>query len=101
MMRKENNIRIIAENRKNDIGFNIYIELSGQREYLMSHRHNGMLFNVLKDGIYLNELRRWKPNDYICKSSRRSKVSGYSQLHGIIRHLLLVVDDYLLDLEAC
>ena len=101
MKRTENNIRIMAENKFNNSGFNIYIEFSGMREYLMFHRHNGMLYNILKDGIYLDELRRWRPNAYLCKSSKRSKVSGYSQLHGTIKHLLLVIDDYLLEWEAC
>lgn len=100
-MRKENNIRIIAENSFNNHGFNVYIDFSGQREYLMFHRHNGMLYNILKDGICLSELRRWKPNTCICKYTRRSNVSGYTQLHGIIKHLILVIDDYLLEVEAC
>ena len=43
------------------VWFDIYLEFSGQREYLTSHRYNSRLYKVLKDGIYLDDFRRWKP----------------------------------------
>ena len=43
MCRKENNIKVVAENAGQEHGFNIFIDFSGQREYLMYHRHNGLL----------------------------------------------------------
>ena len=58
----EKNIRVVAQNCNDVNGFNIYLELSGRREYIMWHRHDGILFDVLKDGVYLNTLKREKPH---------------------------------------
>ncbi len=88
-MKKENNIRILAENNKNLDGFNIFVVFSGQREYLMFHRHNGLLYNHLKNGVILRDLRRWRP-------SRPSD----KKLFGMIRHLLRVVDEHITEREA-
>ena len=92
------NIRIFAENSGN--GFNIYIEFSGQREYLMFHRHNALLYDILKDGITVNDIRRWKPSMFCRKKLRRKSVS--EKLYNMLKHLLLVIDDYLIEREeAC
>lgn len=57
------NNRIFAENSGNSSGFDIWLELSGERHYLMHHRHNAMMYVLLKDGISLGELARWKPQN--------------------------------------
>ncbi len=57
------NNRIIAENSENSSGFDIWLELSGERHYLMHHRHNAMMNVLLKDGISLGDLARWKPEN--------------------------------------
>ena len=56
----------------------------------MHHRHNGLLYNLLKDGMTLNELRRW-----------RFRYQSKDKLNGMVRHLLRVIDDYMLEKEAC
>ena len=56
-----NNNRILAENSGNSSGFDIWLDLSSERHYLMHHRHNAMMYVLLKDGISLGELARWKP----------------------------------------
>ena len=95
MKKQFNNIRVCAENMGSKRGFNIYLDFSGQREYLMSHRHNGLLFEMLKDGIYLNEMKRMK------RGSRSGKVRTCSvKTKNSVEHLLLVIDDYLIDREA-
>ena len=55
------NVRIIAVNAAGKHGFDIFLDFSGQREYLMSHRHNGPLYSMLCDGAPLDEVRRWRP----------------------------------------
>ena len=57
------NNRIFAENSGNSSGFDIWLDLSGERHYLMHHRHNAMMYVLLKDGISLGELARWKPEN--------------------------------------
>lgn len=58
MKNTDRNVWVIAENNPGHDGFNIYLDFSGQREYLMSHRHCGFTYSVLKDGIRLSELKR-------------------------------------------
>ena len=57
-MKENRNVRIKAENNGNKNGFNIYIVFSGHKEFLMHHRHNGLLYGILKDGISISDLRR-------------------------------------------
>ena len=87
-MEKQNiiphNTCIIAVNNGRETGFNIFLEFSGQREFLLWHRHNGLLFNLLKDGLRIENLQRWKPR-------RRSQ----DKLGNMIKHLLNVVDNYI------
>ena len=80
------NIRIIPENNLRCGGFDVYLEFSGQREYLMWHRHNGILYDILKSGIRLDDLWRMLQKKPACKSR--------------IRYLLTVIDEYLDD-RAC
>ena len=91
--RRENrNIKVIAENNGNKKGFNIFIVFSGHREYLMHHRHNGLLYGMLKDGISLPDLRRWKPAQI---SVSRTGIYGGRKMYSSVRHILHAVDDYL------
>ncbi len=99
--RNEKNIRVQAENRDNRSGFVIYLEFSGQREYLMSHRHNGLLYDLLKDSPSLDEVRRWKPDARLKNTSHRIRRGSSSQLQSMVDHLLLVIDDYVMEREAC
>ncbi|MBQ9521064.1 MAG: hypothetical protein IJR72_00660 [Oscillospiraceae bacterium] len=85
------NVRVFATNRDNRDGFNIYLDFSGQREFLFTHRHNGLLYNLLKDGVRTEDLRRWTP--------RRGTASG-QRLQGMVSHLLTVVDDYAAEREG-
>ena len=55
------NIRVVAENTDCSPGFNIYLDFSGQREFLMFHRRNGLLYSLLRDGICVGDLARWAP----------------------------------------
>lgn len=79
MKNPERSIRVIAVNNyKVESKFDIYLDFSGQREWLMMHRHSGLLFNLLRNGITLAELRRIRGRD-----------------QKIIKYLLKVIDEYL------
>ena len=75
-MKKNNrNIRVCAVNNGNRDGFNIYLDFSGQREYLIYHRHNGFgCFHVGR--------------------------TGSSGLYEVTKHLVSVINDYMLEREA-
>ena len=85
------NIKLIPENLDGQNGFNIYIDFSGQREYLMTYRHNGPLYNLLKNGIKLDDLIRYK---FKKKSGHQKRY--YNKENQAVDHLLRTVDDYLL-----
>lgn len=98
-MKKNNrNIRVIAVNNDGYGGFNIYLDFSGQREYLTYHRHNGLLYGFLKDGIAIDDVKRWTPSKLNAIRARRS---GVSLLYNMIGHLVNVIDDYMMEREAC
>ena len=90
------NVKVVAVNNGDKEGFNIYLDFSGQREFLVHHRRNGLLYNFLKGGVRTEELRRWTP------SARRGvrRLSGH-RLQGMISHLIAVVDDYTQEREEC
>lgn len=97
-MKKENrNIRILAENNGNSNGFNVYIEFSGRKEYLMFHRHSGLLYGMLKDGMALSDLRRWRVSRISRGTSRRYQPRRSVKLKNTVGHLLAAVDDYMLE----
>lgn len=59
MKNPDRGVRVIAiNNEKVHSKFDIYLDFSGRREWLMMCRHNGILFSILKDGIALSDLRR-------------------------------------------
>lgn len=85
------NVRVFAQNREGRTGFNIYLDFSGQREFLFTHRHNGLLYNLLKDGVRTDDLRRWTP---------RRNTPSCRRLQGMVSHLLAVVDAYAAEREG-
>lgn len=91
------NIRVLAENSEGRDGLNIYLDFSGQREYLMFHRHSGFLYNLLKDGVPLVDLRRWKVSAVSRRSSRRYHPHRSVIMKNVMDHLLAVIDSYLLE----
>lgn len=95
------NIRVIAENTNGGPGFNIYLDFSGQREFLLFHRHNGLLFSLLKDGICVSDLVRltpWKDNNgYVQTTKRRRRYA--KKLVGMVSHLLDVIEEYMEERE--
>jgi len=85
------NIKVVAINNESRDGFSIYLDFSGRREFVVSHRHNALLYSILCGGIHLDDLRRWRP-----KASQR-QVNG--KLVNLISHSLKVIDWYLAERE--
>ena len=84
MKNSERSIRVIAVNNYSvESKFDIYLEFSGKREWLMMHRHNGILYNMLKHGVSIGELKRFNGRD-----------------KGRVQYLLRVIDEYLEDRES-
>lgn len=94
------NIRVLVENSATLDGLNIYLDFSGQREYLIFHRRNGFLYHLLKDGMPLQELRRWKVSTMTRSTDRRRRPRRSVVMDNAIKHLLAVIDSYLLERSA-
>lgn len=90
MKKATTNVRFAVKNNQKDRKkFDIYLDFSGQQEYLTTHRYNRPLYNLLKEGTRVDALRRWK----VAKSKAHD--SRKESLDGSVKHLLSVVDDYI------
>ena len=98
MKKNYRNIKVYAVNNGRNSGFNIYLDFSGQREYLIHHRHNGLLYNLLKDGVSIDAVKRWTPSSLGCVRTGRS---GSTPICKVVGHLVTVIDEYMMDREAC
>ena len=102
MKRYSRNILVVAENNGNQDGFNVYLVFSGHREYLFTHRHNGPMFVMLKDGIRLADLQRSvRTMNIQCLCGRRMSIAAARHLLGSMRYLLVVIDEYIEDRDQC
>ncbi len=84
------NTIIFAQYIDNKDGFSIFISVSGQKEYIMSHRKNTVLYALLKDGISLSELKRIGPKALRITSNRRYINKSISS----IDHIIKVIDEF-------
>lgn len=99
--RANSNNCILAENTENSSGFDIWLDLSGKRYYLMHYRHNAMMYVLLKDGISLGELARWKPENaaivkrYFGGLSKRQ----IDKMINSVAHVRKTADAYLAEIQ--
>ena len=59
-------------------GFNVYLILDGQWNFITHHRHNPFLYSLLEKGMDVEEMRHWHP-EFRMKRSRK--------LVGSVRYL--------------
>lgn len=94
------NIRIRPLNVGSSYGFDIYLDFSGKYEYLMTHRRNELLLDILKEGMHPDDLRRLVGKHGLNVLPGRKKGGhsrSYAKLSNSISHLLACIDEYLLD----
>ena len=102
MKRYNRNIMVFAENNANRCGFNVYLVFSGQREYLFTHRHNGPMYSVLKDGVRLADMQRGvREMNIPTLCGRRGGIPVTKQLRNSMRYLMVMIDEYITDREQC
>ena len=92
------NLKIVAINNERKSGFSLYLDFSGQREFLMYRRHNGLVYNIFKDGISLNELSRitkYPKQSKVGKRSDHNKKKKHNATLNAVNHILSTVDIYL------
>ena len=97
MKNMNRNIRVMVENNEGNSGFNIYLDFSGQLEFLMFHRHNGLLFSLLKDGVCVGDLARWTPwkGNGGYTPVQRGNQRNAKKLDRMVAHLMDVIEEYI------
>ena len=95
------NNRILAENNENSSGFDIWLDFSGERHYLMHHRHNAMMYILLKDGISLGELARWRSENaaIVKRYFGGLSIRQIDKMTNSVVHVLKTVDAYLAEMQ--
>ena len=85
------NTRIYAVRNNNSNGFSVYIDISGKQEYVMSHRYNVFLYDLMKNGVSFSELKRWEPRAGRFDISRKHIRNNVSS----VSHIIKVIDEYI------
>ncbi len=101
-MMNRKSLRLFAENRDHKSGFDIYLGYpGGEREYVRSNRHNGLLYGVMKDGVKVEDLNRWLTGDakLACVGDRKSRSKSAAHVEGSIRQLLKTVNEMMTEKE--
>ena len=101
-MMNRKSLRLFAENRDHKSGFDIYLGYpGGEREYVLSNRHNGLLYGVMKDGVKVEDLNRWLTGDakLACVGDRKSRSKSAAHVEGSIRQLLKTVNEMMTEKE--
>ena len=105
------NVKIVADDGMKDGWFDIYLDFSGNREYLMPHRQNDRLYSLLKDGLRIEELER-NASRVISDASLSGKrylrsdinlrlkcrKNWARKLENTIDHLVTVANEYIWDM---
>ena len=102
------NVRVIAISNRNEDTFDIYIEFSGRKEYLMSHRYYSDIYYTLSKGIRIKELYRIKQKMITSKALpghryNKGKVMTYlkeiknhsRKLENSLNHIIAVAEEYI------
>ena len=107
MKKAMHDVKVYAKHVEKRDGFDVYLDFSGQEEYLMHHRRNHDLWALLADRPYLSDLQRKISNrkvfykvdsdfhngeNYGRKGNRRNR---NQKLDKMLSHLFMVIDDYL------
>lgn len=98
---KMKNVRVICFNNTSN-GLDIYIEFSGQQEYLMTYRSNGLIYDILCRGISIDDLRRYDAKYIVSNKMHYTKThrKAATRLRHTIDHILSVADEYLAEREV-
>ncbi len=93
-MKNHRNCRVIAYSNEKTGGFDLYLNIHGRQEYVSSHRKNGLIFLLLKDGIALSDLKRIRIMDLKRRYNIYSRTTLYKLERSLV-HLLDVIDEYI------
>ena len=101
-MMNRKSLRLYAENRVHKSGFDIYLGYpGGEREYVRTNRHNGLLYGIMKDGVKVEDLNRWLTGGAKLAGvgDKKSRARSAAHVEGSIRQLLKAVDEMVTEKE--
>ena len=81
------NVRIFAAGRDRENRMSLYIDFSGQREYMLHYRYNKDLYKCLGKGVSLDELRE-------LGRGRHAARAGQAVAHAA-KHITKVAEDFI------
>ena len=85
------NTRLVAVSNSSDKTFDVFMDVSGARRYLSTHKRSPYLYDLFKDdGITLTELKRWAP-----KAGRSSNRKHTKKFVSSVRHIIRIADSYI------
>ena len=96
------NLSLYAVNRDHQSGFDIYLGFpGGEREYVRTNRHNGLLYGIMKNGVKVEDLNRWLTGSAKLAGigDRKSRARSAAHVEGSIQQLLKVVNGMLTERE--
>ena len=101
-MMNRKSLRLYAENREHKSGFDIYLGYpGGEREYVRTNRHNGLLYGIMKNGVKVEDLNRWLTGSAKLAGigDKKSRARSAAHVEGSIRQLLKVVNEMVTERE--
>ena len=87
-MKNTKKYTVHVENGKN--GLDLYLARGNEKHYVTTRRANGLLWLGLKNGVSVEELRKFKPKK-TDNLGRRSEQRYYKQT----RYILRLLDDFI------
>ena len=93
---KQKSLSLYAVNRDHKSGFDIYLGYpGGEREYVRTNRHNGLLYGIMKNGVKVEDLSRWLTGGAKLAGvgGKKSRARSAAHVEGSIRQLLKAVDE--------
>ena len=93
MYRNYKNIRVVATRTGDQSTANIYLDLSGQRQFVTTLRMSAPLCGMLGGGMRMEDLKRWNGRSYQKNCPGRYVRKG--KLKHAVAHVIRIIDDYI------
>jgi len=93
MYRNLKNIRVVAMKNRDKATANIYLDLSGQRQFVTTLRMSGPLCRMLHNGVRMETLKRWNGESY--QKNCPGKYIRKGKLKHSVDHVIRIIDDYI------
>lgn len=101
-IKNQKSLSLYAKNRDRNSGFDIYLGYpGGQREYVRTSRHNGLLYGIMQDGVKVEDLNRWLTGSARLTGvgDKKSRSRTAARIEGSVRQILRTVNEMVKEKE--